>query len=58
MKTGILNRATEAKTTNDQKTAEEELKLGVSALSIDYRKKTTNSQTFKEFVTSNGAISR
>lgn len=53
MKTGILNRATSAKATNEQKTAEEELKLGVSALSIDYRKNTTNSQTFREFVTSN-----
>lgn len=49
---GILNRATEAKQTNEQKTAEEELKLGVSALSIDYRKNATHSGTFKEFVVS------
>ena len=50
---GILNRATEAKQTNEQKTAEEKLKLGVSALSIDYRKNTTNAQTFKQFITAN-----
>lgn len=38
--------------------AEEELKLGVSALSIDYRKNSTNTETFREFVTSDSGIEK
>lgn len=56
MKTGILNRATEAKQTNEQKTAEEELKLGILSLSIDYRKNATNNETFKNFVTADNGL--
>lgn len=47
---GILNRATEAKQTNEQKTAEEELKLGIVSLSTDYYSKTTRPSTFREFI--------
>ena len=50
---GILNRATTAKQTNEEKQAEEELKLGISALAIDYRKNTTNADSFRDYVMNN-----
>ena len=52
---GILNRATEAKKTNEEKQAEEELKLGIVALSTDYYSKTTRPATFREFIFSDAS---
>lgn len=50
---GLINRATSAKQTHEEKTAEEELRLGVSALTIDYRKNTTNATSFRDYVMAN-----
>ena len=50
---GLLNRATTAKQTHEEKTEEEKLKLGVLALSTEYRSQTTHTadeDKFSKFV--------